>query len=52
MQRLGTGYAHDHPTLIGAFMQVAADDFRTAIWAKGLDDLAEVLAELNLSRVP
>lgn len=38
---LGTGYAKAHPELIGAYMQVAAIDFGTAIIAKAIGEILE-----------
>lgn len=40
-QRLGVGYAREHPELIAAFMQTAALDFGASILARALEAIAD-----------
>ena len=41
-ERLGKGYAKQHPELIGAFMQAAAIDLGTAVIARAIESLGAV----------
>jgi hypothetical protein len=43
-QKLGKGYAKQHPELIGAFMQSAAIDLGAAVIARAIESVAETIS--------
>jgi hypothetical protein len=46
-QKLGKGYAKQHPELIGAFMQASAIDLGTAMIARAIESLSTIGANLD-----
>lgn len=45
-KQLGNGYAQQHPELIGAFMQTAAQDFKTSTLCSVIQDLEQAIRDL------
>lgn len=45
-EQFGNGYAKQHPELVAAFMQVAADDFDTNCWVAASQDRDVQLSKL------
>jgi hypothetical protein len=46
-QKLGKGYAKQHPELIAAFMQASAIDLGAAVIARAIESLAGISASLD-----
>lgn len=44
-EKLGKGYAKEHPELIAAYMQTSALDLGTSIMARAIDNLVEKLPD-------
>jgi hypothetical protein len=44
-EKFGEGYAHSHPELLTAFMEVAARDFHTAITAQAIQESVADIVE-------
>jgi hypothetical protein len=44
-RQFGSGYAAEHPDLVGVFIQAAATDFATAMNAKVIESAAERIAQ-------
>jgi|TARA_B100000424_G_C22898738_1_gene478032 predicted molibdopterin-dependent oxidoreductase YjgC len=41
--KFGEGYAKKNPALLGTYMTVASQEFRTSVWCKALWEVAESL---------
>ena len=48
--KFADGYAEKHPELIGAFLQAAATDFHTAVFAQELQKAASSIADAITNR--